>query len=206
MLHLEAIQPHTLGLLKKMMQDEFLKRFYLVGGTALALHYGHRTSEDIDLFTNEDYELTELKAYIQNTFKADIYFETSIGIRCMIQNVKTDFLNYPYQPLQPPSVTDEIRMMTVPDIAAMKLAAINNRGAKRDFYDLYFLLQEYDLKELVNFFSDKYKITSLFSLYMSLTYFDDAEQDNFPVLLKDKQLSWPQIKKFIEQKVHEQVR
>ena len=206
MLHLEAIQPHTLGLLKRLMQDTFLKRFYLVGGTALALHYGHRISDDIDLFTDDDYELTALKAYVQKIYEADIYSETSIGIRCLIQNVKTDFLNYPYKTLHSPAVAEEIRMMTVPDIAAMKLAAINNRGAKRDFYDLYFLLHHYDLKELVSFFSLKFKITSLFSLYMSLTYFDDAEQDNSPVLLKDKQLTWPQIKKHIKQKVHEQVK
>lgn len=206
MLYLEAIQPHTLGLLKKLMQDQFLSRFYLVGGTALALHFGHRVSDDIDLFTNENYELTTLKAHLQKTFTADIYFETTVGIRCIIRNVKTDFLNYPYLLLQPPVTIAEMRMMTVPDIAAMKLAAINNRGAKRDFYDLYFLLHQYELKEMVNFFSEKYKITSLFSLYMSLTYFEDAENENAPILLKDKNLTWPQVKKFIEQKVHEQLK
>jgi predicted nucleotidyltransferase component of viral defense system len=205
MLHLEAIQPDALGVLKKIMQDDYLKRFYLVGGTALALYYGHRISNDIDLFTDQHYELLELKAYVQKIFNADIYSESSIGIRCLIENIKTDFLNYPYQPIEPISFYNGYRLMTIPDISAMKLAAINNRGAKRDFYDLYFLFQHYSLQQLVEFFSRKYNITSLFSLYMSLTYFDDAEKDGDPILLINKNLTWSQVKKFIVQKVREQV-
>jgi predicted nucleotidyltransferase component of viral defense system len=189
-----------------MMQDTYLDKFCLVGGTALALRYGHRLSDDLDLFTYQHYNLTELKAYLQKKFDTDIYSESSIGIRCMIENIKIDFLNYPYAPIEENEIIDGIRMMKVPDIAAMKLGAINNRGAKRDFYDLYFLLQHYPLQQLIDFFSKKYKITSLLSLYMSLTYFEDAEQDNSPVLLKNKNLTWPQIKKFIEQKVHEAVK
>ncbi len=188
------------------MGDSYLNNFCLVGGTALALYYGHRISEDIDLFSQQDYDLTALKAHVQKNFGADIYFETSIGIRCMIDNVKTDFLNYPYPPIDKAVTNDGIRLLKVPDIAAMKLAAINNRGAKRDFYDLYFLLQHYSLRQLVEFFAKKFKITSLFSLYMSLTYFNDAEIEAEPILIKDKNLGWPQVKKFIEQKVHEVVK
>ncbi len=65
MLHLEAVQPGTLGLLKSIMQNPYLKNFNLVGGTALALQLGHRISEDIDLFTSTPYELVELKDHIQ---------------------------------------------------------------------------------------------------------------------------------------------
>jgi predicted nucleotidyltransferase component of viral defense system len=201
MLYLESIQPGTLGILKKLMQDDFLKRFYLVGGTALALHLGHRISEDIDLFTDDHYELTELKAYLQKEYQADIYSESTIGIRCLIEGIKTDFLNYPYPAIEPVQIIQDLRFMAIPDIAAMKLAAINNRGAKRDFFDLYFLCRQFRLPQLIDFFTRKYKITSLFPLYTSLTYFDDAEKDTDPVLLKEKNLTWNQVKNFITQKV-----
>jgi predicted nucleotidyltransferase component of viral defense system len=188
------------------MQDAYLKDFNLVGGTALALHLGHRMSDDIDLFTSNQYELVSLKDYIQKNFSADVYAETSIGLRCYIQKIKTDFLNYPYPPMEKTVTNDGIRMLQVADIAAMKLSAINNRGAKRDFYDLYFLLHEYNLDELVKFFTKKYKISDPFSLLRSLSYFDDAEKDTDPVLLSSKKLNWPQVKKFIVEKVNEYVR
>ena len=102
------------------MQDNFLKDFNLVGGTALALHLGHRISEDIDLFTSNPYELSVLKKHIQKKYDADIYGETSIGIRCYINAIKTDFLNYPYPSIENSVVKEEIRMLQIPDIAAMK--------------------------------------------------------------------------------------
>lgn len=206
MLHLETVQPGTLGLLKLLMQDDYLKDFNLVGGTALALHLGHRMSDDIDLFTSSQYPLVYLKDYIQKNFSADVYAETPIGLRCYIQKVKTDFLNYPYPPMDETVTTEGIRMLQVPDIAAMKLSAINNRGAKRDFYDLYFLLHEFSLDELVKFFKKKYKISDSFSLLRSLSYFDDAEKDTDPVLLSGKKPTWHQVKKFIVVKVNEYVR
>ncbi|MFM7853523.1 MAG: nucleotidyl transferase AbiEii/AbiGii toxin family protein [Flammeovirgaceae bacterium] len=195
-----------MGLLKSLMNDDYLRDFNLVGGTALALHLGHRMSDDIDLFTSQSYELVSLKDYIQRKFSADVYAETSIGLRCYIQRVKTDFLNYPYAPLQPPVTVEGIRMLQVPDIASMKLSAINNRSAKRDFYDLYFLLQTYSLENLIKFFLTKYKINDPFSLIRSLTYFDDAEKDIDPVLILKKDLTWLKVKKFIGTKVNEYAR
>lgn len=205
MLHLETIKPSTLGLLKSLMNDAYLKEFNLVGGTALALHLGHRISEDLDMFTSKPFELVTLKDYIQKKYSADVYAETSIGLRCFIKDVKTDFLNYPYPPLSEAITIDGLRMLQVPDIASMKLSAINSRGAKRDFYDLYFLLHQYTLQELVKFFMAKYKMSDPFSLIRSLTYFGDAEKDPNPILLTNKKLTWPQVKKFILKKVNEYV-
>jgi predicted nucleotidyltransferase component of viral defense system len=185
------------------MQDSFLGNFYLVGGTALALHFGHRISEDIDLFSDSAYQLLELKNHIQNKYEADVYGESTIGLRCYIQEVKTDFLNYPYPVMTKPKYVDGLRILTVPDIAAMKIAAINNRGAKRDFYDLYFLLDNFKMQELVGFFSKKYKVQNLFSIYRSLTYYEDAEADADPVLLLNKSLTWEMVKERLDNIVGE---
>ncbi len=206
MLHLEAVQPGTLGLLKSLMNDPYLKDFNLVGGTALALHIGHRISEDIDLFTSNAYDLLPLKDHIQKKYSADVYAETSIGLRCYIQKIKTDFLNYPYPPIEDAVSIEGIRLLQLPDIACMKLSAIHNRGAKRDFYDLYFLLQQFNLRELTKLYLKKYKMSDPFSLYRSLTYFDDAENDLDPVLIGESKLKWEQVKKSIEKKIHNEVR
>ena len=205
MLHLEAVQPSTLGLLKLLMSDPYLKDFNLVGGTALALNIGHRISEDIDLFTDKHYELISLKDHIQKKYSADVYGETSIGLRCYINKIKADFLNYPYALLEDSTTIEGIRLLQLSDIAAMKLSAISNRGAKRDFYDLYFLLHQFSLNDLTKFYLTKYKMKDPFSLLRSLTYFDDAEKDTDPVLISKAKLTWVQVKKFIQKKINQQV-
>ena len=81
------------------------------------------------------------------------------------------------------------------DIAAMKLAAITGRGTKKDFIDLYFLLKQYSLSEIVSFYKNKYADGSVFLVMKSLTYFDDADREQPPVMLK--QISWTKAKKAI---------
>jgi predicted nucleotidyltransferase component of viral defense system len=188
------------------MADTVLRDFHLVGGTALALHYGHRLSEDLDLFSESDFDLIVLRKHLQDRYQANIYKETGIGYRCMIQQVKADFLNYPYRALEPPLETDGIRLLTPPDIAAMKISAISSRGAKRDFYDLYFLLQRYSFQQIFDFFSRRYKVQNLYSALRSLTYFDDAESDPDPVVLREKTLTWKKVKNSISAEVKKQLR
>jgi hypothetical protein len=80
----------------------------------------------------------------------------------------------------------------------MKLAAITGRGAKKDFTDLYFLLKQFSLNEMLELYDQKYADGSIFMVLKSLVYFEDAEKDEMPEML-DK-VSWNQIKKTIIQK------
>ena len=77
----------------------------------------------------------------------------------------------------------------------MKLAAITGRGSRKDFIDLHFLLQEFNLREMLSFYSEKYIEGSTFLVLKSLTYFDDAETDPQPFMLK--KADWKQIKRSI---------
>ena len=77
----------------------------------------------------------------------------------------------------------------------MKLAAITGRGAKKDFIDLYFLLQEFTLAEMISLYEEKYKDGSTFMVLKSLVYFDDAENDEMPEMLKP--ITWQDIKETI---------
>ncbi len=81
----------------------------------------------------------------------------------------------------------------------MKLSAVANRGSKKDFYDVYYLLQEYSLKEMISLFEKKFSNYNNFYVIKSLTYFEDAEKDINPKVLK--KCAWEEVKQFIQSKV-----
>ncbi|WP_089239403.1 nucleotidyl transferase AbiEii/AbiGii toxin family protein [Belliella buryatensis] len=87
---------------------------------------------------------------------------------------------------------NEFRLASKEDIGAMKLNAIAGRGSKKDFIDLYFLLNEFSLEELIGFYRDKYQDGSEFLVLKSLSYFADADTEPTPLMLKDA--NWDKIK------------
>jgi predicted nucleotidyltransferase component of viral defense system len=93
----------------------------------------------------------------------------------------------------------ELEMAGLQDISAMKLSAITNRGTKKDFVDIYFLLQRFTLKELLDFYSEKYINSSVFMVLRSLCYFDDAEEQPMPKMFIS--VEWADIKAVIKESV-----
>jgi predicted nucleotidyltransferase component of viral defense system len=128
-----------------------------------------------------------------------------IGRIYSINEVKTDFVNYPYPFLFQPISDDGIILAHIDDVVALKLGAIANRGAKKDMYDLYFILQHYTIKKLVELYIKKFNVMDSFSLLKSLTYFGDADEQLPPQLLIETKLTWNEIKRFIERKVKEEM-
>ena len=117
-----------------------------------------------------------------------------------INGVKVDFVNYKYPLVQELKREAGIRLLNLPDIAAMKLGAITGRGRKRDFIDLYFLLQQYSLRTLLDFYNQKYSDGAEFLVARSLTYFEDANADeDLHLFLK---ADWTTVKKTITQEVN----
>jgi len=195
MLHYETILPSTLGLLRKLQSIEVFNSMRLVGGTALALQLGHRISVDLDFF---GYNITEDFIFIINEIKSkgckiELIRQSSSILIANIDNIKVDIVNYPYNWIDKARVEDEIILATNKDIAAMKLAAITNRGTKKDFIDLYFLLNIYSLSEMISFYKEKYDDGSVFMLVKSLSYFDDADTDLMPKMF-DKSFNWKSVK------------
>jgi len=195
MLQLSTIDTAALELLKKLMCfDDFLN-MRLVGGTALALQIGHRKSIDLDLFGDIDFDNVNT-AKVFADFNNTIILKRSKNINIFsIDDIKVDFVNYSYPWLQKPLLLDGIRLAGIEDIAAMKLAAITGRGSRKDFIDLYFLLQKYNLKEMLRFYRNKYFDGSEYLVLKSLTYFADAENDIEVETIKD--ISWFKIKTYI---------
>ena len=195
MLQLSAVEPGTLAALKKLMQVPSLKDFILVGGTGLALIKGHRLSIDIDLFSanvpiDPNIVIPELEQkgkLVQNeTLPYALFLE--------FDDVKLDVLKYSYAWIGTIINEDGIRIASVEDIMAMKLAAATKRGTKKDFVDIYFLLKEYSLKEMLLNFKKKYPSAETYMTLKSLTYFKDADESEMPILLKDKDVSWDKMK------------
>ena len=197
MLQFDALRPDTLDVLKLVMAEPTLKDFTLAGGTALALLYGHRISEDIDLFDWEKFDVDYLLNDLSSKINIDIKLKTPIGAHIFINKVKTDLVYFPIRPIRKRIEIEGIRLLNDEDIAAMKLNAIANRGARKDFYDLYFLLQKFNINKLIELFKEKFKTQDVFGLTRSLTYFEEAETENDVILLREKSLTWQDVKQRI---------
>ena len=135
MLSLRTIEPHTLELLKALMQEPALCDLRLVGGTALALQYGHRSSIDLDLFGKFDPQKSMRVFLLQNGHVAN-GAENGEVQSLTVDGVKVDFVNYPYPWLQDCVEEENFRLAGLKDITAMKLSAAANRGRKKDFIDI----------------------------------------------------------------------
>lgn len=195
MLHYDTIESATLELLKQLQEIPLLSKTRLVGGTSLALQIGHRKSIDIDLFGEIDCEQYELVDSLSELGKLTVLKESKNIHVYQLNEVKLDIVNYKYPWIKPMIVEDELRLADMVDIAAMKITAIIGRGTKKDFIDLAFLLDIFSLEEVLNFYEKKYPEASRFMALKSITYFDDAEQDPMPYMLKAK--SWTDIKERI---------
>lgn len=200
MLSYRTIAPHTLELLKQLMAAPCLQDCRLVGGTSLALQYGHRTSVDLDLFGNVPDDDLALLEILEN-FGTVQGQKTSKYIKSfVVDNIKVDFVNYSRFPwLEDAVVEDGLRLASPKDIAAMKVFAIQNRGSKKDFIDMYFLLQHYTLEDILRFYSRKYPNYSMFRARMSLTYFEDAEGQECPRMCVN--VEWKTVKESIAEAV-----
>jgi len=196
MLQLQTVEPNTLELLRSLMQKEYLNSFVLVGGTALALQLGNRESIDLDMFSTADFSSNEVLSSLLNDYQIEVNNQLPQTLISTINQVKVDFIKFHYPFIRPFVVIENIRMAAVEDIAAMKLDAVTGRGSKKDFYDLFFLLQHYSIDDLFSFYAEKYPHQTTFHVMRSLTYFDDAEIQPNPIVF-DKTITWEIVKQKI---------
>jgi hypothetical protein len=205
MLHTETVEPGTLSLLKRLMELPTLQPFSLVGGTALSLRFGHRSSIDLDLFFHEKFNQEPIEAELKKAFGQDFVYESGhkqIGIFCFIEKVKVDIVYFPHLLISPIETTNKIRMYGTADIAAMKIQAMLGRGKKKDFWDLHELLKNYPLEQIINWHKQKYPSQMLaISIPNAITYFTDADETEEPVSFKNQ--TWTSVKKGIQQAVRD---
>lgn len=208
MLHIETVEPGTFSVLERLMTIKALKPFALVGGTALSLRHGHRTSIDIDLFYDKKFEHDPIVKALKKEFGKGYGTESKYyrwGIFCYLDNVKVDIVHHPHPLIANIQTIDGIRMYDDKDIIAMKINAILGRGKKKDFWDLYELLLHYPLKDMIAFHEEKFPEQNLLiTIPQAIIYFTDAEESEDPRSLKGQ--TWESVKKFIQKKVSDYLR
>ncbi len=192
MLHRETVSTSTLDLLTALSAHPVLADFSLAGGTSLALRFGHRISEDLDFFTGVPFDNGALVSALKRDFPVDDRRRGPTGVAAMVAGVKVDFVKYPYSLIHPPETLEGIRLLSLHDVAAMKLSAVTNRGARKDFYDLHMLIEKLGLPHLISCYQAKFPSTEPLMLLRSLSYFADAEMDDEPQSLIG--LSWEEVK------------
>lgn len=202
MLQLQTVAPDTLELLKTIVSKPEMKGFRLVGGTGLALQYGHRQSVDLDFFGSPLVSQEDTIDMLSSLGNITIHNRTDKILQVVLRGIKVDVIDYSrYGWIDPPVVDGGIVLASPRDIAAMKINAIEGRGSRKDFVDIYMLLQHYTLSELLDFYSMKYPNYSIFRALLSLTYFDDAETQAMPKIFIPQ--TWEVIKAYISDKVKE---
>lgn len=198
MLRFDAVPESVRRLLLRLASHGALENFALGGGTSLALRFGHRVSVDLDFFTNHEFSPEELFGGL-GLEEATIVGRAKNTLTVDVGGVKLDLLRHPYQLLQPVELMAGVTLVSLPDLAAMKLNAIANRGSKKDFFDLAVLLDHFPLERMIGFFAEKYPATDPFTAIRSLAWFDDAELEPEPVSLTGA--TWDSVKARVSEAV-----
>lgn len=177
-------------------------QFYLAGGTALALQLGHRISNDLDFFTQSDFSEKNIRSVLESCGELEVEVMQKKTLLGKLNKVKISFFFYQYPLLFPPVPFLGINLADIRDIGAMKFDAIQSRGTKRDFIDLFALLHSgVLLTQLILYFEKKYAGANYNKTHLlkSLSYFVDAEKEEMPQMLKP--ITWKEVKKYIESEV-----
>jgi hypothetical protein len=201
MLQKESLDKKVLDLIFALLEKEYLKDFFLVGGTGLALMIGHRISVDIDLFTTRDFNAENLLEKLESDINFSMDFIEKNTIKGYTNGIKIDLLAHKYPLINKTLEIEELRIASMDDISAMKVNSIANDGTRvKDFIDLYFLIcqHDYNVEKLLKNYEAKYTQRNAMHALKSLNYFEDVNIADWPELLKNKEISWKEMKNTID--------
>jgi hypothetical protein len=196
--HPEAMTSEARGLIPLLAPTVARHHFILAGGTSLALRLGHRLSADLDLFSEEevlpDMLVGELRAARLNP---EVMQMDSGTLSVVMEDVRVSFFHYPYPFVDAPQPYEGLRVASVLDVAAMKLVAIAQRSAKRDFVDLYIILRQIPFGTVAARAVERYGARFIEPVVIGkgLTWFQDADGEPEPQYL-GQPLPWGDVKAF----------
>lgn len=197
--HWETITPDIRQVMAYLGQQSFIQRFYMAGGTALALQIGHRRSLDLDFFSEMDEVLPDTQEEILKALAtlSPKTIERAIGNLVLeAKGVRLGFFSYGYPLVEPTQSVEGIALASPMDIGLMKLDAIISRASRKDFYDLYFIAQIISLDTLLEMGETKYPFARDFEAeaVQGLVFFENADRDIQPDLLIH--VPWDEVKEF----------
>lgn len=200
----KTLLPDTLRAIKLVSGFPEIQKAYLAGGTALALQIGHRISVDLDFFTQEQFNETQVSTKLASLPEFVQAGTAEWTVWGTIGDTKFSIFYYKYPLLEETIPFEGLKLASLADIAAMKIHAIEQRGTRRDFVDVYFLSKKYTLEEMFDFYQKKYAVLEdhLYSILRSLDYFEDAEQEiKMPDMLTE--LSWEEVREYFRKETNE---
>ncbi len=206
--HWEALTSETQQAFRLIAGLEFIQHFYLAGGTGLALHLGHRFSVDLDFFSERPEavgqdEREKLRSQFDDPTLVIIYDKDTTFVASWQQVGLSFFRIQQYPRVQPVLILEGVPVASIEEIGAMKLAAIIDRGTRKDLVDLYFILQQVPLEKLFQVAASKYSRVRTFAVSATrgLAYFVDAEALPMPQMIDHT--PWNTMKRFLEHQAME---
>lgn len=197
-----AITPGCHQGLSVLRHERFIDNYYLAGGTALALQIGHRISTDLDWFSTTSLlqtpEREEIRRSLGTGGDFEVVSEQDGALYGRLFGTDVSFVHQHHPLLEPEVAYRGVQLASPTDIGLMKLAAINSRGTRRDFVDVYCLREVVSLQHLLDLAPTKYpdRPSFLAIAVRALTYFDDAEDQPMPRLLKT--VAWADVRAYCE--------
>jgi Nucleotidyl transferase AbiEii toxin, Type IV TA system len=197
-MNLKCLSPATRKVLKLIAPVISKYGFVLAGGTAASLHLGHRKSIDFDLFARQTFQPGELLRDIGRLgLMLSVLQEESGTLTISANGVKISFFYHPYDFIEPTKILSGVIVAGLVDIAAMKTIAMMQRGAKRDYVDLYYILQDIPFSKVANNLVERYGSSRINPLVAgkALVYFQDADSDPDPEYLEEG-VAWSKVKRY----------
>lgn len=157
--------------------EKFSSKFGLAGGTAIALHIGHRESIDFDLFTLAEFSSQNIRQQIVDDYKIErVFHDEKEEYTVLVNGVRLTFFHYPYA-IEFLEKVDLVRLPNLITLAAMKAHALGRRAKWKDYVDLYFILKDYySLSEIEEKSKAIFGAEFNAKIFRSqLSYFDDID-------------------------------
>jgi hypothetical protein len=200
MLHTESVSVDLLNVVKQLCALSALDSFKLVGGTAIALHLGHRKSIDIDLFSNEKLNRDLVRKTLHAEFPNATFFVDEHSLVSEINGVRVELYDEWHIPFQTPIIfSDGIRLASLDDLTAFKLSAITGRREKKDYIDLYFLFDKIGAMQALTSFKNYEPHMSMKSVLFALGEIGVTRTNQSPTPKMILPLDWDEVEQKFEQ-------
>lgn len=194
-MHKEVLTEEQTELL--LLLEKFSKDFGLVGGTAIALHLGHRSSVDFDLFSCKKFRNQSILGRITRNSKIGKVIVNELDeLTIVVRGVKITFFHYPHKINYSKKVTNLIKMPDLLTLAAMKAFALGMRSKWKDYIDLYFIIKDhFPIGEIIKRANEIFGNEFNEKLFRSqLAYFADIDYSEAIIFMPGFEISDERIK------------
>lgn len=201
-MHPKVLSRGAWGTVRQLADVGAFDGWALAGGTALALQFGHRYSEDLDFFRDRSFDVDAKLRQLARVGKVSIQSRSADTLHASVDGLRVSFLHVEAPLLHPCTSYRQLLLADPADIAVMKIIAIGGRGSRKDFVDLYFLLEAgLGVEQIFEQLKKRFERIDYneYHLLRSLVFFEDAEQEPMPHMIR--QVCWNRVKERIVEEV-----